>query len=375
MRCQLRVLVTSTPGTGHLHAILPLATALRDAGHVVLWAVQESAIERVKGYGFETVPAGMAVAERQAVLAPRLPAIMQLDARERRGHFFTGFFGPAAEVMRTDLGAVFDGFAPDVVVHEVAELAAAPMATARGIPSVTVAFSGPLPEAAISMLLERISLLWRAEGLGAPTMADVVGDLYLHPFPPSFGPVLAVPVLERMRPESPTPAVDRRAIYLTAGTEVASAQGPWAAMLDALGALDVDVLATVGSHLDIDDLGPMPGNIRVERFFPQHLVLDRVAVVCSHGGAGSTLGAAAIGVPQLVNPLVADQWETADAIAGAGAGIVVEVNQRNPEFLATAVQRLLKEPGFSDAASRVAEEMGAMPSAQDIVPIVEALAS
>ena len=140
MRRQLRVLVTSTPGTGHVHAILPLATALRDAGHGVLWAVQEAAVERVQGYGFETVPAGMAVAERHAALAPKLPEILQLDVRERRAHYFTGFCCPAAEVMRTDLGAVFDRFVPDVVIHEVAELAAVPMATGRGIPSVTVAF-------------------------------------------------------------------------------------------------------------------------------------------------------------------------------------------------------------------------------------------
>ena len=41
---------------------------------------------------------------------------------------------------------------------------------------------------------------WADEGLAAPTFDDVCGDLYLHPFPPSFDQAPSVKVVRPMRP-------------------------------------------------------------------------------------------------------------------------------------------------------------------------------
>jgi UDP:flavonoid glycosyltransferase YjiC (YdhE family) len=95
----------------------------------------------------------------------------------------------------------------------------------------------------------------------------------------------------------------------------------------------------------------------------------------SHAGAGSLLGATATGVPQLLNPIWADQWENADAASGAGVAVTCELEQRSGSDIAAALQRLLDDGRFSDAASRVADEVAAMPAPVDHVATIEALVS
>jgi hypothetical protein len=137
--------------------------------------------------GFEWSAAGLTTSARYAVVSG-LDGHMQLPTEERRGPLFTAVFArAAAPVMREDLAPIIDRVRPDLVVRETAELAAAPMAGARGIPLVTVAFSGVLPEHARGQVVDALQPLWQAEGLGDPSWADVYGQLYLHPFPDSFG--------------------------------------------------------------------------------------------------------------------------------------------------------------------------------------------
>src|SRR3954471_8603414 len=383
----MRILATSTPGLGHLTCLLPLASALRDAGHDVLFVTAAESCDLVAGFGFSVRAGGMSPADRRAVLSPRQPEVMAQPPRARRGLLFSIMFAEAAApAMRVELAPVLDEFRPDVVIHETGELAAAPLARARNIRSVTVAFSGTLPDWSHEMVLASLAPLWADEGLAPPTFEDVCGDLYLHPFPPSFDQAPSAGVVRPMQPSpvwgtsdvAPTwlerLGADRPLVYLTSGTEPAAAQAPWTAALEALGDLDVDALATIGRHIDPVTLGTIPPNVRVEQFVPQQFVLDRAAVIMSHAGAGSLLGAAAAGVPQLLNPLWADQWENADAASGAGVAITCELDRRSASDIATALQQLLREAEFDDAASRVSAEIAAMPAPVDHVPTIEALA-
>jgi UDP:flavonoid glycosyltransferase YjiC (YdhE family) len=259
------------------------------------------------------------------------------------------------------------------------------MAEARGIPHVTVAFGGALPEWTDQQVIESLTPLWAAEGLPTPTMDRINGALYLHPFPPSFGQAPASGHVRPIRPVAFGDAAEaspswldelgttRPLVYLTAGTERTAATAPWSAAAQALGALDIDVLATIGRHVDPSAFGVLPPNIRIERFVPQQFILARAAMVMSHAGAGSTLGAAATGLPQVHFPIFADQWENADAAAGAGVAITLEMNQRSAGDIGAAIERVLGDEAFEEAASRVAAEMAAMPSPTDHVATIEAL--
>src|SRR3954469_15068287 len=255
----MRTLITSTPGMGHLTCLLPLAAALRDAGHDVLFVTAAESCDLVAGFGFAVRPGGMSPADRRAVLSPRQPEVMAEPPRARRGLLFSIMFAEAAApAMRVALTPVLEEFRPDVVIHEAGELAAAPLARARDIPSVTVAFSGTLPDWSHAMVLASLTPLWVDEGLAPPTFEDVCGDLYLHPFPSSFDQAPSARLVHPMRPSAVwgtsdvAPSwlddlgADRPLVYLTSGTEPAAVQAPWAAALEALGDLDVDALATIG---------------------------------------------------------------------------------------------------------------------------------
>jgi UDP:flavonoid glycosyltransferase YjiC (YdhE family) len=336
--------------------------------------------------GFEWSAAGMTTAARRQAAADVLPGIMQLPMADRRGPMFAAFFARSAgPVMQRDLVEVFDRVRPDVVMREVAELAAAPMAAARGIPLVTVAFSGVLSAPARRLVLDEVGPLWHSQGLGDPSWSDLYGRLYLHRFPASFG---QRPDFHSVRPiradagilhDDPPGwlgglGVDRPCVYITSGTEPASTTFPWREVFAAVDDLGVDAVATIGSHVDPAAIGTVPARVRVERFVPQAAVLGRVAAVISHGGAGSVLGAAAHSRPQLVIPLFADQWDNGVAVRDAGCGILADPDRRSGDELHASLRTLLDGTSYRDAAVLVADEVAAMPTASDVVPEIEALA-
>ncbi len=383
---QLRVLCTSTGGAGHINAVAPLAMALRSRGHDVHWATANDGGPLVVDMGFGWSAAGLTTADRRAAAADELPRITQLPMADRRGPMFAAFFARAAgPVMQRDLAPILDQVRPDVVVREVAELGVAPMAAARGIPLVTVAFSGVLPESARPMVLDDLGPLWRAEGLDDPSWDDVYGQMYVHPFPPSFGQRPDSPAVRPARATGAPSAgqapawveglgAARPCAYVTSGTEPTATTFPWHDVFAVIAGLDVDAVATIGSHVDPADLGPVPSNVRLERFVPQADVLPRAAVAISHGGAGTVLGAASYGLPQFVVPLFADQWQNAVAVRDAGCGVFAGPDDRTADDIDAALRTLLDGAAHRDAAALVAEEIASMPTAMDLIDEIETLA-
>lgn len=385
MTRQLRILCTSTGGAGHVSALAPVARVLRERGHDVRWAVAVDGGGAVGAMGFEWSAAGMTTSERRGAAAGALGTIMRMPMATRRGPLFATLFARvAAPAMRRELVPIIDEFRPHVVVRETGELAAVPMAIARSIPLVTVAFSGVLPEPARDEVLHELRPLWSAEGIGSPTWADVFGQLYLHPFPASFGQRPDSLVVRPVRPDRGSPSAspadwvaslggDRPLVYVTAGTEPPSITFPWIDVFAGLADLDVDAIATVGPHVDPATFGSVPPNVRVERFVPQADLLGRAAVVVSHGGAGTVLGAAAHGRPQLVVPLFADQWENGVAVGDAGCGIVAGPDRRSRADLDRSLRTVLADSALLSGAMRVAEEIAAMPTATELAAEIEAL--
>jgi UDP:flavonoid glycosyltransferase YjiC (YdhE family) len=381
----MRVLVTSTPGSGHIHPLVPLASAMQDAGHDVVWATAEEARARVERYGFRSVAAGLSTTERRDVFLQARPDVLTLPPRERRMALMPGLFGRAAAPrMRADLDLIVKEYRPDVVVHEVAEFAGPLVANVRGIPHVAVGFSGALSDDLHAVIRESVAELWATDGLTAPEATWLYDDLYLHPFPAALGASPSAPTTQRMRPlnfdgatltEPPewTAALgrDRPVVYATFGTDPL-APAPWPDILAALAATDCDAVATLGV-VEQSSVGPIPPNVRVEAYVPQEFLLDRAAVVVSHGGAGTILGAAAHGIPQLCVPLAADQWANADAVAASGVGITLELDQRDPTMIRTGVRRLLDEPDFGAAARQLATDLGALRHPREFVSVIEGL--
>ncbi len=382
----MRVLVTSTPGAGHIHPLVPLAAELMTAGHDVVWATAAESCSRVERYGFDAVAAGMNGDERRRLFVARVPDLSVLPVRERRKEVLPVLFGEiAASTMRDDLVGIVDDLEPDVIVHDLLEFAAAPVAAARGIPHATLAFGGALPPAVLAAAAESVAEVWTAEGLMASDSAGLYDHLYLHPLPARLGGTLASSVVRSVRPIHFDGATgndapdwissfgrDRPGVYVTFGTEVVRL-APWSEILDALETTDVDAVVTLGSDIEAGVLGAVPANVRVEQYVPQTFVLDRAAMVVSHAGSGTLFAAAARGLPQLCVPVSADQWENADALTRTGAGLTIELDARDTESIRNALTRLLDHRAHANAARALADDFAALPHPREHVHTLEAL--
>jgi MGT family glycosyltransferase len=136
-------------------------------------------------------------------------------------------------------------------------------------------------------------------------------------------------------------------------------------LLDAFADLDVDVLVTTGRQNDPAELD-VPPNATVERYIPQAELLPRVSLVVTHGGSGSMLGALAHGLPLVVVPRGADQFDNAIASSDAGAARVLLPDDLTETKAREALIAVLGDASYRTAARGIADEIAAMPSAGDV---------
>ena len=120
---------------------------------------------------------------------------------------------------------------------------------------------------------------------------------------------------------------------------------------------------TIGRHVDPDALGPLPANVRVERWVDQGEVMPHAAAMVGHGGSGGTLAALAAGVPIAFLPQFVDGPANAARVAALGAGIVAD---RRGAGRPRAARR--SRP-TATAAERVADEIRALPPVEDAVEL------
>jgi UDP:flavonoid glycosyltransferase YjiC (YdhE family) len=374
----MRVLFSCIPSEGHFRPVVPLAHALAARGHEVAFAVSADWRPRVEEAGFESFAAGPSVEEAQSTFAAERDEIFRLPREEWRPRLFTGIFAVRhAPAKHPALASVADAFAPDAIVHDSADLAAPLVAAARGLPSVNHSFGALVPLHTLERAHAAVDPLWRAAGLEPAPYAGAFRGLYVDLAPPTFALEEPHEPSIRLRPTagvrgSAPPWLDELGaplVYATLGTIwnrreffadlLAALEGPFAA------------LVTTGRDVDPAALGPVPPNVRVERFVPQADVLDRCDAVVTHGGSGTTLGALAHGLPLVLLPKGADQFDNADRCAAAGAGLVLPPPQATAEAIADALRRVLSEPSFREGARRIQTEIEAMPPVDEVATAVE----
>ena len=382
----MRVLMSSSAGYGHVLPMVPLARALVAAGHEVLWATARDAVQLVAAAGLPAASAGLTRAEILPQWTPFLEQAESLPPDERPTFMFPKLFGRIRPPrMASDLLRIAQDWHPDLLVHEQGELAAPLVAAVIGIPAVVHAFGGPVPPDHLAAAGEELAPLWAEHGLTPPPYAGCFETLYLDILPPSLqgSGVSHIPTVQPLRPvpytgeaaaEPELPPGDAPVVYLTLGTVFNPAHVLTAA-LDGLAELDVRVVATVGPAGDPDAVGPRPANVRVDRYVSQTALLPHCAAVVSHAGSGTTLGALSLGLPKVCLPQAADQFRNAQAVTAAGAGLSLHPDRSTAEAIATAVADVLEQPGYRAGARRVADEIAAMPSPEQVVPVLEGLVS
>jgi UDP:flavonoid glycosyltransferase YjiC (YdhE family) len=376
----MRVLFSTTPLDGHFRPLLPLATALRARGHEIAFATAASWHGHVEAEGFAALAAGVDHGAARAVRLDReRPAVDRVMPLDRRLYVFSYLFaeGHAPAKLAGLLGAART-WRPDAIVYESADLAAPIVAAALGLPTVHHGFGTMTPLRILERAAEAVAPLWRRAGLEPDRHAGAFGGLYVDVVPPSLDGDRPLSEYVRLRPSLQADAeppgwlgeLPRPLVYATMGT-VFNTPATFAPLLEALGASPVGALVTVGRDVDPAALGPLPANVRAERFVPQAHVLPACAAVVSHGGSGTLLGALAAGVPLVLLPQGANQFENADQCRRIGVAVSLAPEAATAEAIAGALATVLDEPSYRAAAGRLRDEIAAMQSADEVAAAVE----
>jgi len=386
----MRVLFTTTPGWGHVHPLVPLARALQERGEEVLWAASGKLAPTLERAGFQAQAAGIALGDGPPPFDPS--QLASVPERDRSTFIFTSVFaGALVPPMLADLGPIVERFQPTLLVREAAEFAAPIAAAAAGVPCVTHSLGRIMPAEHMAAIGEQVAGLWQEFGPEPRPYAGSYEHLYLDICPPSLQSAemdhaglvqLARPVAFASEggdglpgeelPSWQPPYSTYPLVYVTFGTAFASRLAPTATVLRALGELPVRVVATVGPDGDPAQLGEQPRNVHVARYIPQTELLDDCAAVVSHAGSGTLFAALARGVPQLCLPMAADQFQNADACVAAGAGLALSADDVIEQSVRGAIEELLDSPEPRAAAGRIAREIAAMPTPDEVAQALAA---
>jgi UDP:flavonoid glycosyltransferase YjiC (YdhE family) len=352
----MRVLVVAAPLIGHVLPLVPLARALRDAGHEVLFATGAAGL-RVTGFEVRDVAPGFRFGAVAASTALRHPLLVRDELAGTAGTRMVGhLFGAVNDRIVDRVERTARQWRPDRIVYEPLAAAGAVVAARLGVPGIlheNSLYDGPTllaatrmrgrPELAAPAVVIRIAPASVA-GRGTHLPMRFVPYTGEGPLPEELaGPPLRPRILVS-RSTVPQPGPDRM----------------MSRVAEAAREVDADVVL-IRSNVR----RPPPG-VRAVGWVPIPAALAAGAVIVHHGGAGTTLTALQAGVPQLIIRGAGDRRHNAELVAARGAGLAADERDITPALLT----RLITDPVLPAAAREVSAEIAAMPPPEHLVEAI-----
>jgi UDP:flavonoid glycosyltransferase YjiC (YdhE family) len=387
----MRVLMLSTPLSTHFTPMVPLAWALRGAGHDVLVAGQPDVTDVAHAAGLTT-----------AVFGDRFHAVDLFGAGLRPGRRPLQEFGQPTpdqlnstpQVWRNHVSYYLDdylelarAYRPNLVVSEQMEFSGRVIGAVLGVASLQFRWGvDPYTGAGERLVGLFMGPMCERLGLGGG-LPDP--DLILDPCPPG----LQLPNLPSAQPIRPVPyngtgplpdwihEPKGRAhrVCVSLGNQTLALNGVpllknIIAALATLPEVEAIVTAAAGHHAE---LGEIPANVRVVAPTPLTGFLEGCDAIVHHGGSGTSLAACHAGVRQLVLPQIIDQFATARRLVATGAALALDTakEQDDPKVLAERLRALLADPGHAEAAHRLGVAARGMPAPAALIPTLEELAA
>jgi MGT family glycosyltransferase len=139
---------------------------------------------------------------------------------------------------------------------------------------------------------------------------------------------------------------------------------------------DVEVIMTTGRQRDPQrlDLGTLAPNMHLTRWLSHGELMPRCSVMVTAGGTSTILSSLQAGVPLVVVPTNWDKPDNARRVVEAGVGVSLAPQKCTPEGLRGAVEEVLVEPAYREAARRVAELLARAPGPPRAAELLEKLA-
>ena len=421
----MKILVASTPATGHLNPLLAITRILIAEGHEITFLTGTAFRARIENSGaqFVSLPAGADFDGNPLSVAPELkdipPGLEWLRVAIER------VFVDALPAQHKGLLQALQECQADVIVGDDMFFGVLPMLLGPHSRRPPVALCGTsflhlaredgapnflgLPPAtteeqrqeyaAIAREYDRVvdqpvtlSLNQALNTLGVgpvsvPPFHSLVelADAYMQ---------LSVPSFEFPRPTPPS-------VHFVGTPPIIPGQAslpPWAYELDgsrkvvlvtqgtvanhnfdllvapALAALanepDMLVVATAGGRPVEAIPGAVPPNARVASFLPFEWLLPRVDVLVTNGGYGSVNQAMSFGIPLVTAGMTEDKADVNARVAWSGIGLNLATNEPTPEALREAVRIVLDRPAYRLRASQMAHEFAGIDTRSEILSII-----
>ncbi|SDH06428.1 glycosyltransferase, activator-dependent family [Sinosporangium album] len=413
----MRVLIATQAERTHFLGMVPLAWALRTAGHDVVVASQPELTEVVGGAGLTFVPVGTDHRFRHVIkrgaAAPepdfdmtglRPDRVTWEYLRDGYRQIVPWWWRMVNEPMLGDLIALCRGWRPDLVIWEPTTFAGAIAAEASGAVHARFLWSVDL---FAGMRGHYLRLMHEqpagrredplADWIGTRVAAfggefsetltrghftiDYMPDSLRLDVPLRYAAMCYVPYNGRaVVPEWLRRPSQRPRVCLTLGTTAHERFGRYAVsvpdLIEAVGDVDAEVVVTL-PRAQQESLPRVPDNIRLVDFAPLHAVLPTCAAIVNQGGPGTVFTTLSYGVPQLIlpNPHMFDAPLLARRVAEQGAGLTVASADVTPEVVREGLLTVLADPGFRRHTNRIRDEMRGLPTPNALVPEIEGLAA
>jgi UDP:flavonoid glycosyltransferase YjiC (YdhE family) len=358
----MRILFCSSPGVGHSYPLVPTAWALRAEGHDVLLAST--------GPLDELAASGLPVVDITPSLDLRSFFIGGDNEGEDSGDSAARTLAALADAMTPGTLQLADRFRPDLVVQTQAQSSGRLAAALLGVACVEHRLGiMRSPEFAYA-LQERMRAVHVRHGAPADAADPALDAALVEVGPPSLtSSGTAQGLATRYTPYNGGAVLpgwlwdpaDRPRIAVTLGTVIPHAIGAaplLARVVEAARRTDAEFLLVLGDGVDPAGLGPLPANVRTLGRLPLNALLPSCAAIVHHGGAGTTLTAAATGVPQLILPTGVDHFVNAKVVGARGIGLYAAPDQVDRDV----IEALLNDASLRDAAQDVRRENEALAS-------------
>lgn len=133
---------------------------------------------------------------------------------------------------------------------------------------------------------------------------------------------------------------------------------------------DILVVVTTGGRPTDAIPGRIPSNARVASYLPFEWLLPNVDVLVTNGGYGSVNQAMSFGIPLVTAGLTEDKADVNARVAWSGVGINLATNEPTSEALRDAVRTVLDQPRYCMRASQIADEFAGIDTRSEILRVI-----
>jgi MGT family glycosyltransferase len=165
---------------------------------------------------------------------------------------------------------------------------------------------------------------------------------------------------------------DKPLVYVSFGSLGAADVDLYKRMIALFGTLPYRFLMNVGDY--IDSYASVPGNVHLEKWYPQPAVIPQVDLVIHHGGNNSFNEALYFGKPAIIMPYCWDGLDNATRIDDAGYGAKLPRYTWTDDQMWSTIERLITDEAMKARLAEVSRSMQAARGAEKAARIIAEIA-